>query len=215
MKRQRSERPNNKIFIDLSSRLMTHKLSFQFTGIIVILFLMIVLSACMNDLQEIRSLDFADTLPDLSARDIEIIYSESARVKTKLVSPFLRSTEGKDSYIEFPDGFIIIFYDSLMQVKSRISADYGISYEQKKLMVARYNVIVENLEKGEQLNTEELYWDQGKEIIYTDKYVKFTRGDEIITGDGLLSDQAFESVEIKNAKGLIEVIDEETEDRSP
>ena len=172
---------------------------------------MTMLFACKNEMQEIKSLDFSDTLPDLSARDIEMIFSESALVQVKLVSPRLISIEGQDPYREFPEGFVVYFYDSLMNVKSFIKADYGIDREKQKLMEARYNVVVENLETDERLNTEELFWDQSMEKIYTNKFVRITRGDEVITGDGMVSDQSFESIEIINPKGLIEIGDEEEE----
>lgn len=171
-----------------------------------------MLFSCKNDLQEIRSLDFSDTLPDLTAYEIEMLYSENAEIQIKLISPKLVRIGGEKPYSEFPDGFLVLFYDSLNQVKSTISADYGINYEKDNLMEARYNVIIENLQKNEKLNTEELFWDQDKAIIYSNKFVKLTRDEEIITGDGLLADQGFEQVEIKNPRGLIE-FDEEEKDQ--
>ena len=207
MKKQRSglRKSNHK----LNSRSLIHNITSHITGSIVFILLMTMLFACKNDMQEIKSLDFTDTLPDLSARDIEMIFSEYANVQVKLVSPLLVSVQGENPYKEFPEGFVVYFYDSLMNIQSMIKADYGIEHEQKKLMEARFNVIVENLEKDEKLNTEVLFWDQATEKIYTDKFVRITRGEEVITGDGLVSDQTFETIEIKNPKGLIEIGDEE------
>ena len=83
------------------------------------------------------------------------------------------------------------------------------SYDRTKIMEARYNVIVENIQKDERLNTEELFWDQNSNKIYSNKFVKITRGEEVLTGDGLVSDQNFDNIEIVNLKGLIEVEDDE------
>jgi LPS export ABC transporter protein LptC len=174
-----------------------------------------LLFSCRNDIQEIRDLDVVDTLPVTQARDIEILYSERGRINVKLVSPLLISMDEQDNILEFPKGFLIYFYDTAMQVKSTIKADYGISREQEKIMEARYNVIVENLEKKERLNTEQLFWNRTRETIYTEKFVRITRGEEVITGDGLISDQSFEDVTITNPKGLIEVIDGEAEGPGP
>lgn len=176
--------------------------------IAAILLTAVMFSGCKNDLEEIKSLDFTDTLPDVTARDVQMYYSESARVEIELVSPLVISYGGSEPYTEFPEGFTVFFYDSLHKVKSTISADYGINYEKKELMVARYNVEVINVEKDERLNTEELFWDQKKKIIYSEKFVRITRGEEVITGDGLTSDQEFEAIEIKNPRGLIEIEDE-------
>ena len=169
-----------------------------------------MLSSCRNDVQTVLSLDYVDTLPEVSARDIEILYSEKGRVQIKLLSPRLVNKTEEEPILIFPEGFTVFFYDSAMTLQSTIKADYGISYEKKKIMEARHNVVVENMEKGETLNTEELFWDRGKELIYSDKFVKLTTGEQIITGDGLTSAEPFEELVISNPKGLIEV-KEETE----
>lgn len=177
-----------------------------FVGLIMIP----LMFSCKNDLEEIRSLDVRDTLPEMSAKEVEILYSERAKVQVRLVAPELIKKEvGDEPVLEFPKGFTVYFYDSTDHVKSTIQGDYGISFEKKKLMEARHNVIVENLETNEKLNTEQLYWDRIKETIFTDKFVRITRGDEVITADGLTSDQSFETMEFKNPKGLIEVREED------
>lgn len=163
-----------------------------------------MLPSCKNDVQKVLSLDFVDTLPELTARDIEIIYSEKAKVQIKLVSPYLVKTTEEEPVMYFPEGFTVYFYDSAMHLKSTITADYGISYEKKKIMEARHNVVVENMEKGEKLNTEELFWDRAKQQIYSNKFVKLTTGEQVVTGDGLTSEEPFDEVIITNPKGLIE-----------
>lgn len=178
------------------------------TGSIAILLLTASLSSCKNDMATIRSLDFTDTLPELSGKNIEILYSEKARVQIKLESPLFISSGKDEPLLLFPEGFTVFFYDSLLNLQSTITADYGISNEKTKIMEARHNVIVENLEKGEKLNTEELFWDRNKEVIYSDKFVKITSEGQVITGDGLFSHQPFSEIEIRNPRGLIEIKEE-------
>lgn len=207
MKKQPSGQPSSS-----PARHNIHRKAFHpdllISALTVVVLMIFILTGCKNDMQEIRSLDFTDTLPDLTARDVKMYYSESAKVQVELISPLVLSYEGSEPYSEFPEGFVVLFYDSLQQVKSRISADYGINYEKKQLMEARHNVVVVNLEKDEQLNTEELFWDQKKQLIYTEKFVRITRGEEVIMGDGLTSDQEFESIEIVKPRGSIEVEDD-------
>jgi LPS export ABC transporter protein LptC len=167
-----------------------------------------MLPSCKNDVQTVLSLDMVDTLPEMSARDIEILYSEKAKVQIKLVSPLLISKTLEEPVLLFPKGFTVFFYDSAMNLTSTITAEYGISYEKKKLMVARNNVVVENLEKQEKLNTEELFWDRDKGKIYSNKFVRITSGGQIYTGDGLTSYQPFDELEVSNPKGLIEFTEE-------
>ena len=191
-----------------SSLVREKVLAFIFTSGIAAIFITALLSSCKNDVQTVLSLDVVDTLPELTARDIEILYSEKAKVQIRLISPYLINKTEEEPILLFPEGFTVFFYDSAMNLQSTITADYGISYEKKKIMEARHNVVVENMEKGEKLNTEELFWDRGKQIIYSNKFVKLTSGEQVFTGDGLTSAEPFDELFISNPKGLIEIKEE-------
>jgi len=209
MKIPRSGLPNNNLFPLKTSSLYGEKtFSFIMATAIAGLFLLALLPSCKNDVQTVLSLDVVDTLPEMTARDIEIIYSERAKVKIKLVSPYLVNKTEEEPVLYFPQGFTVYFYDSALNLQSTITADYGISYEKKKIMEARHNVVVENMEKGEKLNTEELFWDREKQLIYSNKFVKLTTGEQVVTGDGLTSEEPFDEVFIANPKGLLEFKEE-------
>jgi len=191
-----------------SSLIRENAIAIILTAGMAILMAGALFTSCKNDVQTVLSLDVIDTLPELTARDIEILYSEKARVQIKLVSPYLVNKNEEESLLLFPEGFTVFFYDSAMSLKTTITADYGISYEKKKLMEARHNVVVENMEKGEKLNTEELFWDREKQLIYSNKFVRLTTGEQVITGDGLTSVDPFDELIILNPKGLIEIKEE-------
>ncbi len=164
-----------------------------------------VIFSCENDINTINSLSQIDSLPVELGRDIEVYYSDSGMLKAFLVSPLMKRYEEEDTYIEFPDGFKIIFYDSIMNPKSQITANYGIRFEKDKIMEAKYNVVVISIEKNEQLDTEHLVWDERKRTIVSDVFVKITRSDEVLYGDGLISDQDFEKYTIKNPTGEFQI----------
>lgn len=165
----------------------------------------LAMSSCKNDLETIRSLTYTDTLPLESARDIRVIYSESGKVQAVLTSPLMNKYEEEKSLMIFPDGFEVVFFDSIGSTKSTITARYGKIDENEQIMEARSNVVVVNREKDEQLDTEQLVWDQKKNIIYSNEFVKITTADEVIFGDGLVSDQDFSSYTIKNPTGEFKV----------
>ena len=55
------------------------------------------------------------------------------------------------------------------------------------------------------LETELLFWDTKKGIIYTDRYVRLTDKGNVIEGNnGLVSDQELENPVIKNTSGEVE-----------
>ena len=183
-------------------------ITFFISGIIAVVLFGAILPSCKNDVQTVISTGMVDTLPEMTAKDIEILYSEKAKVQIKLTSPLLVSKTEDEPVLLFPKGFTVFFYDSAMNLTSTITAEYGISYEKKKLMEARSNVVVENLEKGEKLNTEELFWDRNKQIIYSNSFVKLTSSATVIMGDGLTSKEPFEELVISHPTGPIEIKDE-------
>lgn len=168
-----------------------------------------MLFACKNDLREIAAMDFSsDTIPDITARNIDFTFSDSARVQVRLTGPVMHAYEGDDPYMVFPEGFKVDFYDSVMNITSTITGNYGIHYRKREMMEARHNVVVTNFETGERLDTEELIWDQKKELIYSQKFVKISSEDGVIYGDGLEAEQDFSKRRIINPSGEIEVQDD-------
>jgi len=150
-----------------------------------------------------------DTIPTEILYNFEITYSENGIIKFVL--------EGEEAYnwthkkeMEFPKGFFVTFYDQDMTKKSVLRANYGINYEEKKLMIASDSVVLINFQKEETLNTEELIWDQNKKMIFTEKFVKITTKDDIIYGDGgFESDESFDVWIIKKPYGDFVVNEDE------
>ena len=181
---------------------------------VIFAFTTFLMFSCKNDIKTINELSQVDSLPMEFARDIEVYYSDSGKIQAMLKSPLMVRIEDKESYFEFPEGFEAIFYDSVMQPQSQITADYGISYEEKKLMEARNNVVVKNISKQEKLTTEHLGWDRMKGIIYSNVFVTITKPDETIYGDGLTSDQNFNFYEVDNPRGEFDIYPDDKEEGS-
>ncbi len=164
------------------------------------------LFACTNDYQEVQNIGKKITPVD-EAINVESYLSQSGKVKAKLTSPLMTSTESNDSpKIEFPKTLHVDFYNDSIKIESRLFAKYGLFYQRKKLVFLRDSVIVFNIKK-DTLRCEELWWDQNKEIIYTNTDVHIRKPDESIDGTGLIADQNFTKWTIYNAKGPINVAD--------
>ena len=162
---------------------------------------MFSLISCENDIKKVNMLTSRAKSPSESATNIEILYSDSAKVKTKISAPVMNKYYDIDTpYLEMPNGVKVVFFNDSLIENSRLTANYAIRYDKKNIMEARYNVIVVN-EKGEQLNTERLIWDEDSALIKTSEFVKITTKDEIIMGTGLVSNQRFTKYHILNPSG--------------
>ncbi len=168
-----------------------------------------MLFACENDMKTISSMSSNDTLPTETATDIEVIYSDSGKIMIKLISPQLDRYIEDDPYIVFPAGLKLLFYDTAMNLKTELTANYGIRYENKKKMEVKDNVVITNFEKDEILNTEHMIWDQRKKIIYSEVFVKRTSKDGVLYGDGFDADESLRTYKLRNPRGVFTVEDEE------
>jgi hypothetical protein len=64
-------------------------------------------------------------------------------------------------------------------------------------------------EKNEVMETELLYWDQGKDLVYTDRFVKLTSEDQIVMGTGFQSDSRLNDPRIRNVSASFYIKDEQ------
>lgn len=109
-------------------------------------------------------------------------YSDSAVVIMKMEAPRQLDFANEDS--EFPEGISLEFYEE-GKLASTLRADYCYKTGKDQLWKANGNVVIKGLINGDQLNTEELYWDQKEDKVYTDKYVMIQRQGDLIEGIGL------------------------------
>jgi LPS export ABC transporter protein LptC len=181
------------------------KAGIPYTTFILLISSLLTLSSCENDLKTIEKLGVQDTLHLESAKDIELIYSDSGRINIKMTSPAYIRYSGKESFLEFPKGIHVIFYGKDLKETSTLKAKYAIINENTSRMEARNNVEVSNIEKGESLNTEHLVWDERKQRIYSDEFVKITTKDKVLFGQGFESDQNFDNWVIKKLSGSISI----------
>ncbi len=165
---------------------------------IILVFTGMMLFSCENDIETIKKITSADTLTGVSAFDVEYVRTDSGRLQMILKAPKMIRYEGKKPYTEFPDGFSIYMYDKNKNKKAFIRANYGINYPRKKYLKARNDVVVKNFETHEQLNTENLEWDQKKKMIYARSFVKITAPGKLIFGDSLEAKEDFSQRKIYN-----------------
>lgn len=130
-----------------------------------------------------------------------IYYSDSAQVKMRMETPRLLEFGNGDS--EYPEGLFLEFFDKDGKPTSTLEADYCYYTKKEDLYKATGNVIIKNIEKGDRLDTEELYWNKKDEEVFTDKFVRIEQGGDLLLGDGLKAKQDFSSYNIINLKGKL------------
>jgi len=168
-----------------------------------------MLFSCENDLNVIKIITKETNLPDQSVENIEVIYSDSTVKKMKMNAPEInRYIKSKNPYSEFPKGIKVIFYDKQGKEESSITAKYARYNEKERMWEAKNNVVASNFKKKQTLNTEQLFWDQNKELIYSNQFSRVTTENEVMYGDKFEASQSFTWYRIIKTKGTINLKNE-------
>ena len=140
------------------------------------------------------------------AENINLKHTDSGRVTANLLSPkMLDFTNRNFPYNEFPDGIVLNLYDE-QNNKSTVVSDYAIVYDQTDLLDLQGNVVITTSD-NRVLKTDQLFYDQKKEWLFTNKPVIFKSETDIINGNGFDSNSKFTNAEVLEVTGIITVED--------
>jgi LPS export ABC transporter protein LptC len=167
---------------------------------------MLLVGACENDINKIKELSAKESeKPEQRTEKVDVMYSDSARVKMRLEAPLLieynDTAKNATPYQVTPKGVKITFYNADKTQAGVMVADSAIQYPTKKI-TKFYKNVVGTFSTGETLKTEELIWDQDKKIIYSKKYViiNFTDGG-FKDGMNFMSDEKLTNFTFSESRG--------------
>lgn len=165
-------------------------------------------SSCKNEIEKINFYTKRN-LPSFEITNIETVFSDSGIVKVRIHAPELvRYDNVETPYDEYAHGLYVEFLDDSLHIVATLRCDYARYLSQSELWQAKYDVEVANNNTHEILNTELLNWSMREKRIFSDKFVRISTDDEIMTGTGFESNQDFSKWKIINPIGTIQVQDE-------
>jgi LPS export ABC transporter protein LptC len=169
---------------------------------------MLLITACENDLNKVKEISAKlVSKPIDTTTGAEVIYSDSAIVKARLIAPVLiHYTVAKPYYI-MPKGVKVIFFDRTIKETGNIVADSAVQHELEKITEFHKNVVVTN-PQGETFKSDELIWDQSKKTLYSNKPVQITMANgDIMNGVNFKSDDKLEHPIFGQSTGKFNVTD--------
>jgi LPS export ABC transporter protein LptC len=163
----------------------------------------IFLFACENE--KVENKPVTKTTGVEEAKNIVLNYTLGGNTKAVLRAPLMFRVQDTAPYLEFPKTLHVDFYDEDGKPESKLRALYAKYKESQNLVYIRDSVNVINMEKGDTLDCDELYWDRRRTGIefYTDKPVRIRTKTQIINGVGMESGQNFKNWHIKRPTGTI------------
>jgi LPS export ABC transporter protein LptC len=160
-------------------------------------FLLGILSVACTKTELKEPLEYNGPLREIE--NVELYYSENDHVKVKMTAPLVYEFQTGDR--EFPKGIYLEFYTVDDKLESTLRANHAYFFKKENQWRGRGKVEVKNIEKNEQLNTEELFWKPAEEKIHTDKFVTIRQQEDVIYGTGLEAKQDMSDYTIKDPTG--------------
>lgn len=166
------------------------------------------LFSCERKVDTIKKAEIL-TLPSVTVINFQTVFTDSGKVQLIMAAPVMESFDKTEEspYSEFSSGIEVTFYDGHKDPVATVNAKYAKFTDKKKLWELKDSVVVVN-ESGNKLETELLYWDQDKDLIYTDRFVKMTSEDQTMLGNGFESDSRLTRRRIKKVTATIYLNDE-------
>ena len=176
------------------------------TAIAVVVLLFV--TSCNDTQSDGISIEQRDSLAMMSTYGVSTVISDSGRISYRIdTDEWLIFDRRNPPYWAFEKGVYLEKYDREMNVEATIKCDTAYYYSEMKLWKLIGNVDIRN-PKNERFYTELMYWDQEKEKIYSEAYIKIEQEDQVTEGVGFSSNQNMTQWEIKNTKGIYAVKDE-------
>lgn len=175
--------------------------------LLIALFVALIVS---TGCREERKIDVAaklnpKTMATMTTKNVATFISDSGVVQYKIVAPIWKVYDEVDTpYWSFPQGLYLQKYDRSFQVIATVAADSARFFSQEK--VWRLNGHVEMTKVPKDLfQTEQLYWDQRRRILYSDSFIHIETSTHTLEGIGFESDERLTSYRIIKPQGIFPV----------
>ena len=183
--------------------------SSQAVVMLVLFSLCLGLSGCSGRKKTVgEAITERDSMPVMDTRGVTTLISDSGVIRYRIKTEEWKVFDRKNPpHWAFEQGIYLEQFDSLFQVQASITADTAYFYNREELWKLVGHVDIKNLQ-GERFNTELLYWDQRKQKVYSDRFIRIEQPDRIITGRGFTSNQQMTVYTIHKPEGIFYVEDD-------
>lgn len=147
--------------------------------------------SCKEKEQNLVSIAYdPEVVPTMITDTVTTLISDSGITRYKLMADVWKVFDkAKEPYWFFPEGIHLERFTPDFSIEATVTADSAWYYSSKDLWRLKKNVHIENM-KGEVFDSDEVFWDQKQERVYSDKYIEIKRGVTEIRGYGFESNQA-------------------------
>lgn len=139
------------------------------------------------------------TLPQQESWNSTIVVSDSGRITAIILAGYIRVFE-LDRKTHMSRGVRVRFFNPQGIQTSVLTSDEADVDETTNNLEARKNVVVVSSDSS-RMRTEQLFWDNQRQLIYTPAYVYITTEKDKLQGQGFESDQSLKNYRIFRVTG--------------
>lgn len=164
--------------------------------------------ACENNFSDVQKVGILQNQPIGEAENIDLKYTtyvdDTVQLKANLISPKMLDYSNRDfAFSEFPDGIELKVYDEDGNM-TKIISQYAISYTDTDIIDLRGNVRIITHQE-EVLRTEQLYYNEKLEWVFTNEPWVFQQPSGPKHGVGFDSDKNFKNFQMLEMGGDFEL----------
>lgn len=166
-------------------------------------FLVLVVFSCSQKAEIKGKTDYKG--PMLVAHDLDVIYTDSARIKFTMKTP--EQIKHQDQNETFPKGIHIEFYNNKEEKETSLSSKYAEFKKDKDEWFVKDSVVLNNFNRKRILKSEELYWNPKTQEVWCDTNVRviIETEDQTLWGKGLKAKDDFSDYEIYTPTGSFDL----------
>lgn len=140
--------------------------------------------------------------PTMLTRDVETLISDSGVTRYRIVTPiWYVYDETPDPIWRFPEGLKLERFDNFFRTEATVVADSATYFKDKQLWRLDGNVSLNNV-MNEKFLTNQLFWDQRQQKLYSDSFIHIERPDKVLEGYGFDSNQNLTRYTIRRVSGI-------------
>lgn len=143
-----------------------------------------------------------ETTPTMTTTDVSTLVSDSGITRYRITSPlWLMFEEAKDPTWRFPQGIHLEKFNLAMRPEATIDCDSATYFKNRQLWRLDGYVNIRNT-LGEKFLTNQLFWDQRQQKIYSDSFIHIERQNKVIEGYGFESNENMTRYNVLRVSGI-------------
>lgn len=174
-------------------------------AVILTLVLAAALWSCRKERESfVRNVD-PTTVPTMTTTDVSTFISDSGYTRYHITAPLWQMFEDAEQpHWKFPGGIELEQYDRNLKPAANMSCDSATYFSARRLWRLDGHVVMVNTLRDTFL-TQQLFWDQARQLVYSDSFIHIVRSSHIIEGYGFESNQTMSQYTVNRPTGIIPV----------